>query len=256
MKATTRFLGVGTAAAAVLATASVASAQLPGVDNTTMVFPVDDQRIQIAVEPADIENGTVAVTVQNNTSQAITCQGREGAAAGAATPATITARSVDFYENFPHSEIADLEVGIQAPSAVSGSINLDDLSFNLGSIQALIPGSAAGMYDPEWGALGEIGGEFSQARRDGHVGYTGNTLTLPANQATPMTINLGHTSRGERQEFQAGFFMTCEFEGQRYVFYGYEGDVEPVLEDDEAATGSLGSLGAGSLNADSLGADS
>lgn len=45
-----RFTALGIAAALAVATAPAASAQLPGVDNNTQVFPVDDTRILIAVD--------------------------------------------------------------------------------------------------------------------------------------------------------------------------------------------------------------
>ena len=248
------------AAAALAITAAPASSaqdirpyQLPGVDNTTEVFPIDDDRIQVAVDPVDVEAGTVGVTIQNNTAESLTCQGREGATAGALTPAEVTARAVDFYEKYPNTELADFEVGLTGKGIIAGSVNglAPDLQFDLGSATALLPGSAAELYNSEWGALSEIGGQFSQARLAGQVGYTPNQVTLPARQATPFTVPLEHTSQGDREDFQAGFFMTCVLDNQRYVFHGFEGDVRPVIDAPDQGLGSLGS--AGSIGADSLG---
>lgn len=250
---------VAAAAAVVVAAAPAVSAQdvrpyqLPGVDNTTEVLPIDDDRIQVAVDPVDVGAGTVGVTIQNNTAENITCQGRDGAAAGALTPAEVTARAVDFYERYPNTELADFEVGLAGTGIIAGSVNglAPDLQFDLGSAAGLLPGSAAGLYNTEWAALAEIGGQFSQGRLDGQVGYTPNEVTLPARQATPFTVPLEHTSQGERADFQAGFFMTCALDSQRYVFHGFEGDVRPVIDAPDSGLGSLGS--AGSIGADSLG---
>lgn len=253
MKAfSTSVLGAGIAAAAVVATASMAGAQLPGVDNTTMVFPIDDERIQISVDPADVDAGTVRVSIQNNTAQNVNCQGRDGAAAGAVTPADITAKSVDFYAKYPHSDLAELQVGIDIDGFASSLSNLlPQLAFDLGSVQGLLPGSVAGYYDEEWGALAEIGEAYSEARLAGQVGLTANSLSLPAGNTTVVTVPLGHTSIGDREAFQAGFFMTCELGGQRYVFHGYDGDAPQAEGTDEADTGSLGGLNAGSLTSGS-----
>ena len=249
----TAVAAMAVAAAPTVSAQDVRPYQLPGVDNTTEVFPIDDDRIQVAVDPVDVEAGTVGVTIQNNTTAAISCQGREGAAAGTLTPAEVTARAVDFYEQYPNTELADFKVGLTGTGIVSGSINAiaPDLQFDLGSAAALLPGSAAELYNSEWGALAEIGEKFSQARLAGQVGYTPNAVTLPAQQATPFTVDLEHTSQGEREDFQAGFFMTCVLDNQRYVFHGFEGDVRPVIDAPDQGLGSLGS--AGSIGADSLG---
>lgn len=254
-----RAAAVATVAALAVAAAPASAAQdvrpyqLPGVDNTTEVFPIDDDRIQVAVDPVDVEAGTVGITIQNNTTETLTCEGRDGAAAGTVTPAAITARAVDFYEKYPNAEPADFEVGLTGKGLIAGSVNglAPDLQFGLGSAAGLLPGSAAELYNSEWGALAEIGGQFSQARLAGQVGYTSSQVTLSPRQATPFTVSLEHTSRGERQEFQAGFFVTCLLDSQRYVFHGFEGETRPVIEAPDQGLGSLGS--AGSIGADSLG---
>lgn len=239
-----RMAALGIAAATALAVAPVASAQLPGVNNNTQVFPVDDQRILIAVDEPNLEAGTVDVTVQNNTTQALTCTGINGGQAGAVTTAEIAAKSVDFYTRFPNSTLSPIAVDVNVPSAVAGSVGDlgDGFQIDLGSITGMIPGSAAGLVNEEWGALGEIGGEFSQSRLNGHYGGMGTSLTIPAQTAEPYTVELGQTSRGERQAFQAAVVLTCVLEGQRYVFHGYQGEA-PVLDSGSGslAGGSLGS---------------
>lgn len=239
-----RSAAFGIAAAFVVAAAPAASAQLPGVDNNTQVFPVDDTRILIAVDEPDLEAGTVGVTVQNNTEQALTCTGIDEGQAGTVTTAEVAAKSVEFYRQFPNSELSPIDIDLTVPSLLSGSVGDlgDDLAIDVGSIAGMIPGSAAGLAYPEQGALAEIGGDFNQARLNGQYGPMGQTLTIPAETGEPFTVELGPTSRGERQAFQAAVVLTCEFNGQRYVFHGYEGGEPPA-----------GDTGSGSLSAGSLG---
>lgn len=238
-----RFAAFSIAAALAVATAPVASAQLPGVDNNTQVFPVDDTRILIAVDEPELEAGTVGVTVQNNTDQALTCTGINGGQAGAVTTAEIAAKSVDFYAEFPNSDLSPIDIDLDVPSLLAGSVGDlgDDLAIDLGSIVGMVPGSAAGLVYPEQGALADIGGDFSQARLGGQYGPMGQSLSIPAQTAQPYTVELGQTSRGERQEFQAAAVLTCELNGQRYIFHGYQGGEPP------AGGGGSGSLSAGSL---------
>lgn len=245
-----RFAAVGIAAAFAVAAAPAATAQLPGVNNNTQVFPVDDTRILIVVDEPDLQAGTVDVTVQNDTDQALTCTGINGGQAGAVTTAEIAAKSVDFYTRFPTSDLSPIEIDLTVPSILAGSVGAlgDDLMIDLGSIVSMVPGSAAGLVYPEQGALADIGGDFTQSRLNGHYGPMGQTLTIPANTANPMTVQLGQTSRGERQPFSAAVVLTCEFAGQRYIFHGYQ-DGEPPSGGGSGSlsTGSLGSLTAGSL---------
>lgn len=237
-----RFAAFSIAAALAVATAPAASAQLPGVDNNTQVFPVDDDRISIAVDEPDLGAGTVGVTVQNNTDQALTCTGINGGHAGTVTTAEIAAKSVDFYTEFPNSELSPIDVEVDVPSLIAGSVGdiAGDFAIDLGSIVGLVPGSAAGLVYPEQGALADIGGDFAQSRLDGHYGPMGQSLAVPAQTAQPFTVELGQTSRGERQDFHAAVVLTCELDGQRYIFHGYQG--EPPVR-----TGGSGSLSAGSL---------
>ena len=240
-----RFAALGIAAAFVVGTAPAAAAQLPGVDNNTRVFPIDDTRILIAVDEPDVEAGTVGVTVQNNTDQALTCTGiREGQQAGTVTTAEIAARSVEFYRQFPDSDRSPIDIDVRVPSLLSNSVGDlgDDLTIDVGSIAGLVPGSAAGLVYPEQGALQDIGGDFTQARLRGQYGPMGQTLTIPAQTAQPYTVELGPTSRGERPGFQAGVVLTCQFNGQRYIFHGYQGGEPPVVD-----------AGSGSLSAGSIG---
>ncbi|GAA3511443.1 hypothetical protein [Dietzia aurantiaca] len=238
-----RLAALGIAAATAVAVAPIASAQLPGVDNNTQVFPVDDERILIAVDEPDLEAGTVGVTVQNNTAQALACTGIDGGQAGAVTTAEVAAKSVDFYARFPNSTLSPIDVEVDVPGAIAGSVGDlgDGFQIDLGSITGMIPGSAAGLVNEEWGALGEISGDFTQSRLNGQYGAMGASLSIPALTAQPYTVELGQTSRGERPAFQAAVVLTCVLGGQRYIFHGYNGDA-PVLE---TSTGSLsgGSLG-------------
>ena len=238
-----RIAALGIAAAFVAATAPAASAQLPGVDNNTQVFPVDDDRILVAVEEPDLEAGIVGVTIQNNTDEALTCSGIDGGSAATVTTAEIAAKSVEFYRQFPNSELSPIDIDVSVPSALAGSVGDlgDDLAIDLGSIVGMVPGSAAGLVYPEQGALADIGGDFTQSRLNGHHGPMGQTLNIPAQTAEPFTVELEQTSRGDRQEFHAAVVMTCELGGQRYIFHGYQGDEPPAAD-----TGS-GSLSAGSL---------
>lgn len=241
-----RVLTLGCAAALVVAAAPAASAdiqpmQLPGVDSTTEVFPIDSGDISVGVASPDIDNGTVEVTVTNNTEEALQCTGMDGASAGTVAPAALVAKAVDFYATFPHGDLSDIEISF------SGAVgSFDDIEFDLGSAVGLFPGSVAGMINSEWGALADLGADFNQARLVGHIGETGNSFEIPAEESTELNVALGQTSSGERQDFHAGFYMTCELDDQRYVFHGFENDDAP-------STGSSQGSLTGSLGTDSLG---
>lgn len=239
-------LTLGFAAALVVAAAPAASAQiqpmqLPGVDSTTQVFPIDSDDISVAVASRDADNGSVDVTVTNNTEEALQCSGLDDAAAGTVAPAALVAKAVDFYANYPHSDLSAIEISF---SGMVGSF--DDIEFDLGSAVDLFPGSIAGMINAEWGALADLGSDFSQARLDGHIGETENSFDIPAEDSTEMNVALGQTSGGDRQDFDAGFYMTCELDDQRYVFHGFENGETPN-------TGSSQGSLTGSLGTDSLG---
>lgn len=231
---------LGVAAAAAVAAVPFAAAQIPGDNPRSWVFPVDDARIQMAVGAADLETGQVNVTIQNNTEQNLTCKGLDDASAATVTTAEVVARSVDFYTQYPHSEMADLNV--------HASVFVTTINENipLGSVVDMAPGSAAGLVNPEWGALGQVGGAFSAARLAGQYGPMSNSITVPAQSAEQRSVQLQRPSSGTWQEFQTGIFATCEIDGQRYVFHAYEDDQRPDLAATSESTGSLGSAGLGS----------
>ncbi|MFL0577756.1 hypothetical protein [Dietzia sp. 179-F 9C3 NHS] len=226
--------------AVAMAAAPVVGAQIPGDNPRTWVFPVDDTRIQLAVDAPDLETGQVNVTMQNNTGQNLTCQGLDGTAAATVTTAEVVARSVDFYTHYPHSEFADLNV---RASVLFTTIDED---IPLGSVVDMVPGSAAGMINPEWGALGEINREFADARLAGRYGPMANSITIPAQTAQQASVQLHRPSAGTWQDFQTGVFATCVIDGQRYVFHAYQDDQRPDLAATDETTGSLGSAAIGS----------
>lgn len=230
-----RFAALGLAAVFVVAAAPATTAQIPGNNPRTTVFPVDDDRVQIAVDPVDLASGTVRVVVQNNTETNISCTGLDGGPAATVTTAEVVARSVDFYTQYPQSGIADLV--LQIPQ-------IGDKTIPLGSVQDQA-GSLGQFINPEWQALSETGDVFEQARLAGEYGVIPSPLAIPATSATERTVRLDHPSEGQRADFQTGVFMTCALSGQRYAFHAYEGDVKPAYGTDES-TGSLGSAGLGS----------
>lgn len=232
-----RIAALGLAAVFVAAAAPAANAQIPGDNPRATVFPVDDTRIQVTVAPADMEAGTVRVAIQNNTDGNLTCTGIDGGHAGTVTTAELVARSVDFYTQYPHSELADMLLTL--PSQAGGNKTIA-----LGSAQAQL-GSAAEFINPEWAALSENEEALEAARLAGHYGPMGTSLTIPAGQAIDRAVRLDHQVSGTRAEFQAGVFMTCVLSGQRYVFHAYEGEVKPNYRAD-SSTGSLSGAGLGS----------
>ncbi|MBB1029535.1 hypothetical protein G6027_01235 [Dietzia sp. SLG310A2-38A2] len=230
-----RFAALGIAAAFAVAAAPAATAQIPGNNPRTTVFPVDDPRVQIAVDPLDPGTGTVRVVVQNNTSSNISCTGLDGGPAATVTTAEVVARSVDFYTQYPQSGIADLV--LQIPEIGDQVIPLGSVADQAGSLGEFI--------NPEWQALSETGEVFQQARLAGHYGVIPSPLAIPAEQATERVVRLDHPSEGQRVDFQTGVFLTCVLSGQRYAFHAYEGDVKPAYGTNDS-TGSLGSAGLGS----------
>lgn len=226
---------LGFAALLAVSAAPVAGAQIPGNNPRTTVFPVDDERVQIAVDPLDTEAGTVRVTVQNNTSGNISCTGLDGGPAGTVTTAEVVARSVDFYSRHPQSGIADLV--LQIPQIGNQVIPLGSVQDQAGSLGEFI--------NPEWQALSETGDAFQEARLAGQYGVIPSPLAVSANQAVERVVRLDHPSEGQRADFQTGVFLTCALGGQRYAFHAYEGEVKPAYGND-ASTGSLGSAGLGS----------
>lgn len=232
-----RLAALGVAAAFVAATAPAASAQIPGDNPRTTVYPVDSTQIQIVVDPVDLETGTVRVVVQNNTASELNCTGIGGGPAATVTNAEVVARSVDYFTQYPLSELADLTLNL--PSQAGGAMPI-----SLGSVQVQA-GSAAEFMNPEWDALGRNGAALEQARLAGHYGVMGTTITISPSSGFERTVRLDHPSAGQRADFQTGVFMTCTVSGQRYAFHAYEGGVKPVYATNES-TGSLGSAGLGS----------
>lgn len=225
---------LGLAALFTFGATPVAGAQIPGNNPRTTVFPVDDERIEIAVEGLDADAGTVRVAIQNNTASAVTCTGLGGGPAATVSAAEVVARSVDYYTRYPQSEFADLT--LQIPQ-------IGDQTIPLGSITDQA-GSLGEFMNPEWGVLADSGDALARARLAGQYGVIASGLTLPANQAVERLVRLDHPSEGERADFQTGVFMTCQLGGQRYAFHAYEDDVRPAYG--APATGSLGSASIGS----------
>lgn len=231
-----RFAALGIAAAFAVAVAPAASAQLPGVDNTTQVFPLDDNRVTIAVEPVDLGNGTVRVFIQNNTASNLNCTGIEDGPAATVTNAEVVARAIDFYTRYPYQDLSNIDISF--PSAL-GSI-ADAPEIGVGSIQELIPGSAQIFINEAWSAANETESALVQARLAGQYAPISSPLSLTAGQARELDVTLQNPSAGTRSDFQTGVILTCSLQGQRYVFHAYEGDQRPNLQATES-TGSLGS---------------
>ena len=234
--ASARIAALGVAAAFVAAAAPAVNAQVPGDNPRTTVYPVDDTRIQLFVEPLDIEAGTVRVVVQNNTASNLNCTGIDGGPAATIAPAEVVARSIDYYTQYPLSELADLVLVL--PSAAGGNQNI-----GLGSVQAQV-GSLAEFMNPEWDMLNQNSAALDQARLGGQYGALPSTIAVPSLGAFERVVRLDNPVQGAREDFQTGAIMSCTISGQRYVFHAYEGGVKPAYE--TRATGSLGAAGLGS----------
>lgn len=232
-----RVASLGLAAAFVVAAAPTAGAQIPGNNPRTTIYPVDDTRIQLAVEPVDLATGTVRVVMQNNTASTLSCTGLNNGPAATVTTAEVVARSVDFYSRYPQSQLADLTLNL--PSAAGGAQTIP-----IGSVQTQL-GSAGEFINPEWAALSANGDALEKARLAGHYGVAGTNISIPATQAFTQVVRLEHAVEGPRADFQTGVFMTCAVGGQRYAFHAYEGEVKPVYGT-EGSTGSLAGAGLGS----------
>lgn len=214
LKPVSRIAALAFAAVAVAATGGgVASADIPGETRATTVFPIDDQRIQLAIDGPNLANGTVSGSIQNNTDSALTCSGVDGGPAGSVVPDHIVARSVDFYAKYPYSPLMPLVIGVQ------GGDGPDPI--DLGSVTALAPGSLAELFWPDLAATQVIADSYDEARIAGQVG-TAPTMTAAARSSEPFTVPLKPASTGGYQDFSTGIMLTCVLEGQRYVFHGYE----------------------------------
>ncbi|MCT1517241.1 hypothetical protein [Dietzia cercidiphylli] len=236
-----RYAALGIAAALAVAAAPAASAQLPGVDNNTQVFPLDDDRISIVVDPVNLDAGTVRVFIQNNSTSNLTCTGLEGGPAATVTTAEVVAQAIDFYTEFPYVELSDIDISF--PSAL-GSI-ADAPEIGVGSIQGLIPGSAQGFINPAWAAANATQAALTEARLAGQYSPLGTSLSFPAGTAQEVNATLQNPSAGTRADFQSGVILTCVLAGQRFVFHAFEGDQRPNVGT-TGSTGSLGSAGLGS----------
>lgn len=240
MKGTTsRVAALGMAAAFVVAGATAATAQVPGVNPRTQIFPVNDSRIEIDVKSADLAAGTVGVTIQNNNAGNVTCTGigTPAGPAGTVTTAEVVAKSVEFYRTYPESDIADLILTLSPGGAQT---------IPLGSVEAQVGSLADYMY-PEWSAMNMVSEAFSAARLAGQYGMIngGGNIAIPNDQAIDIVVPLDQQSAGAREDFQTGVFMTCVLGGQRYVFGAYEGGIAPN-PNTPPSTGSLGSDAIGS----------
>lgn len=218
------------AAAAAFATGGVASAQIPGENRSTQVFPVDDRRIQLAISGPDTAAGTVSGSIQNNTDSNLNCTGIDGSPAGTVTRDTIVARSVDFYARFPYSPLEPFTLGVQGPG-------FDDQTFDLGSAVGAAPASLADMLWPDLAAIAPISQSYDEARLAGQAVPIGDTISVPARTSQPFTVQLPRPSAGGWQDFSTGVFVTCVLDGQRYVFHGYENGRPAVIPD---PTGNAG----------------
>ncbi|PTM87429.1 hypothetical protein C8N39_105261 [Dietzia psychralcaliphila] len=219
-----------TAVAIVMAAAAPASANLPGVDPGTNVVIVDSTLIQVAVDAPNLTAGTVGVSLQNNTTSQITCNGIRGtdtgttSRAGTVTTDEIVARTVDYYATYPHA----FDPGMTIPVGSNGT-NIITIGADLGSITGLIPGSAAGSLRSEFGAAGRLSEMYTSARLDGLVGVI-ESITLPASSGTTRTVALNDPASGPRPaDFRPGALFACQISGQDFLFSGYFGDATPTI---------------------------
>ncbi|MDV8001823.1 hypothetical protein [Rhodococcus sp. IEGM 1408] len=219
-----------TAVAIAVAVAAPASAQLPGVDLGTNVVIVDSTLVQVAVDAPNLTAGTVGLSLQNNTSSAITCSGIRGtdtgttSRAGTVTTDEIVARTVDYYAQYPHT----FDPALAIPVGSNGT-NILTVGADLGSITTLIPGSLSGSLRPEFGATGRLSEMYTDARLDGLVG-TIDTVTIPASSGITRTVALNEPAAGPRpSSFRPGALIACQISGQDYLFSGYFGDATPTI---------------------------
>lgn len=223
----------GAAAVAIVVASGAAapvSAQLPGVDLGTNVVIVDSTLIQVAIDAPNLAAGTVGVSLQNNTSSQIVCNGIRGAdtgttsRAGTVTTDEIVARTVDYYARYPHT----FDPGMTIPVGSNGT-NIMTIGADLGSITTLIPGSLSGSLRPEFGATGRLGEMYTSARLSGLVG-TIDTVTIPASSGITRTVSLNEPAAGPRPaSFRPGAVIACQISGQDYLFSGYSGDATPTI---------------------------
>lgn len=222
-KSVRRAAAVTLTAAAVLATGGVANAQIPGENRAMEVFPVDDRRVQLAIGGPDAE-GYVSGSIQNNTSNDLTCTGINGSPAGTVTRDTVVAQSVDFYAQFPYSPLRPIDIDVDAPG-------FDGMEMDLGSAVGSAPASLADLLWPDYAAMVPIAQAYDEARLAGQAVPIADTINVDARTSETFTVQLPRPSAGERQDFSTGVFMTCVLDGQRYVFHGYENGRPAVIPD-------------------------
>lgn len=241
-----RTLAGAAAVAIVVASGAAApvSAQLPGVDLGANVVIVDSTLIQIAVDAPNLSAGTVGVSVQNNTSSPITCNGIRGtdtgttSRAGTITTDEIVARTVDYYATYPHT----FDPTMTIPVGSNGN-GIMTVGADLGSITGLIPGSAAGSLRPEFGAAGRLSEMYTTARLDGLVG-TIDSITIPASAGITRTVSLNEPAAGPRPaSFRPGAVLACQISGQDFLFSGYFGDATPTIPLGSIASSETGRFG-------------
>lgn len=227
---TARHLTVAVTALAIVGSGATAAAQLPGVDLGANVVIVDSTMIQVAVNTPNLSAGTVGVSLQNNTTSAITCNGIRGSdpgattRAGTITTAEIVARTVDYYGKYPHAH--DPHIAVPVGSNGNAIMNVD---VDLGSVTTLLPGSATASLRPEFGATGRLSEMYTSARLDGLVGPVGS-VSLPPSSGTTLTVALNEPAAGPRPaDFRAGAVFGCQISGQDYLFSGYSGDATPTI---------------------------
>lgn len=229
---TWRNLSVAAVTAAAISTTgagAVATAQLPGVAPGQSLVVVDDTTIQVAVDAPNFAAGTVGVSLQNNSTSAITCSGIKGEASGALTRAgtvtttEIVARTVDYYADHLHSYDQVLPVNVG-----SGDTNMA-ITVGLGSITDLVPGSLTGGLRPEFGESGRLNELYTEARLNGLVGAV-SSVTIPARSGTTLTVQLSHSSTGNRPaDFRPAAVFGCQRGGQDYIYAGYHGEETAVI---------------------------
>lgn len=244
---TWRNLSVVVATAATVSatgTGAVATAQLPGTTPGKSLVVVDDTTIQVAVDAPNLAAGTVGVSLQNNSTSAITCTGIKGETpgtltrAGTVTTTEIVARTVDYYAEHLHGYDTVLPVNVG-----SGNTNMA-ITVGLGSITDLVPGSLIGGLRPEFGEAGRLNELYTEARLNGLVGPV-NSVTIPARSGTTLSVQLGHSSTGVRPaDFRPAAVFGCQRGGQDYIYAGYHGDDTPTIplgSISSAETGRFGS---------------
>lgn len=235
-------MGVSAACAGLLVTSipAVANSQVPGVDpetdRATYVVTTGDERISVAVSTPNTANGTVLVTVQNNTGGNLSCGGFGGGAPVSVAPAEVISRTLDHYSRYavypdPVVTTEEIKVGI-----ING---LDPMTIPLASVTDMVPAIAARQIWPEAGSRAVIASKYDEARLAGQTGRHNSAVSIPANSSTSISVPLTHPSRGDRKNFDAAAVVGCTF-GTNHVYVGYSPGTPP-----QGNSGSLSLPGTG-----------